>query len=72
MAGSYRHCVGGSGRLLPAERLLRQLDTGGDVLEAITEMHGMIQWLARTLAARDSETVSPNKYVQMAERYWKG
>lgn len=47
MAGSYSHCVGDDGKLLPPEELCSMLEcTSGDVYEAIEEMYGMIWYLA--------------------------
>lgn len=46
MAGSYMHIVTDTGRLRSNERVVRSLETGGDVFEAVEEMYGMIWWLA--------------------------
>lgn len=51
MAGSYSHCVGDDGKLLPPEELCSMLEcTSGDVYEAIEEMYGMIWYLAENYA----------------------
>lgn len=46
MAGSYKHCVDGAGKLWDPRTLNRQLENGGDVYEAVEEMYGMIWFLA--------------------------
>jgi hypothetical protein len=47
MAGSYLHCVDGTGRLRDPQGLGRSLDCcSGDVCEAVRELYGMIWFLA--------------------------
>lgn len=46
MAGSYKHAVTDSGKLLSNERAAGMLENFGDVYEALQEMYGMIWYLA--------------------------
>jgi hypothetical protein len=46
MAGSYNHTVTDDGNLGTNEFVVDMLENGGDVFEAVEEMHGMIWFLA--------------------------
>lgn len=46
MAGSYNHVVTDKGNLRTNEAVVRALENGGDVFEAVEEMFGMIWYLA--------------------------
>lgn len=46
MAGSYKHATTKSGKLREPFDMVRMLENGGDVWEALEEMYGMIWWLA--------------------------
>jgi hypothetical protein len=48
MAGGYGHVVQKDGNLVSDIRIPEMLDTGGDVVETIREMYGMIWYLAGT------------------------
>lgn len=51
MAGSYNHIVEEDGRLSNSETINGMLECmSGDVVECVTEMYGMIWWLAEQLA----------------------
>lgn len=46
MAGSYNHIVNEDGSLKTDREIYNNLDNAGDYIECITEMYGMIWWLA--------------------------
>ncbi len=47
MVGSYKHVVNENGTLRTGEGINSMLECmSGDVVEAVTEMYGMIWWLA--------------------------
>jgi hypothetical protein len=53
MAGSYAHVIADDGSLASSEHIVNRLDTGGDVVEAIEQMYGMIWYLAHQLTKLD-------------------
>ncbi len=50
MAGSLGHVTNDAGQLLTGREILDMLDTGGDVIETIEEMHAIIMILAKRVA----------------------
>lgn len=66
MAGSYRHVTEDDSSLSSNEMVVRMLENGGDVYEAIEEMYGMIWYLARMSATEITGTL--NKEEDVAAR----
>jgi hypothetical protein len=64
VAGSYSHAVTEEGKLRSDFDLLDMMDTTGDLVECITEMYGMIWWLAEY--AGKHLKVSPELMVEQA------
>jgi hypothetical protein len=68
MAGSYNHVVDQeTGKLLGGEAINGALDClSGDVTECVTEMYGMIWYLARIVAAQTYSADVPKEIVARA------
>lgn len=45
MAGGYGHIVDRDGNLMPDHDIIKMLETGGDVAEAVEQLYGMIWYL---------------------------
>jgi len=71
MAGSYMHVVTNTGRLKSNERMVKSLETGGDMFEAVEELYGMIWYLAGELVPDKEDAEAVKEAVEDARKLYQ-